>query len=79
MYRVGLIGNRAHQNVFGPIWNEWSDCEIVAAAEHHTQKGEALNQLYGVDVAADYDVVLEDPSVDIVSICTDFLSQAHIN
>lgn len=72
MYRIGLIGNRAHQNVYGPIWNERSDCEIVAAAEHHAEKGRALVDLYGVTVASDYNAVLEDPNVDIVSICTDF-------
>ncbi len=72
MYRIGLIGNRAHQNTYGPIWHEREDCEIVAAAEHHESKGEALSQLYGLEVARDYDAVLEDPNVDIVSICTDF-------
>ena len=72
MYRIGLIGNRAHQNSYGPIWNEREDCKIVAAAEHHEGKGEALSQLYGLEVARDYDAVLEDPNVDIVSICTDF-------
>ena len=41
MYRIGLIGNRAHQNTYGPIWHEREDCEIVAAAEHHEGKGEA--------------------------------------
>ena len=72
MYRIGLIGNRAHQNTYGPIWHEREDCKIVAAAEHHEGKGEALSQLYGLKVARDYDAVLEDPNVDIVSICTDF-------
>lgn len=72
MYRIGLIGNRAHQNSYGPIWHEREDCKIVAAAEHHAGKGEALSQLYGLEVARDYDAVLEDPNVDIVSICTDF-------
>ena len=72
MYRIGLIGNRAHQNSYGPIWHEREDCKIVAAAEHHKGKGEALSQLYGLEVARDYDAVLEDPNVDIVSICTDF-------
>ena len=72
MYRIGLIGNRAHQNSYGPIWHERKDCKIVAAAEHHEGKGEALSQLYGLEVARDYDAVLEDPNVDIVSICTDF-------
>lgn len=72
MYRIGLIGNRAHQNSYGPIWQEREDCKIVAAAEHHKGKGEALSQLYGLEVARDYDAVLEDPNVDIVSICTDF-------
>ena len=72
MYRIGLIGNRAHQNTYGPIWHEREDCEIVAAAEHHEDKGKALSQLYGVEVAREYDAVLEDPNVDIVSICTDF-------
>ena len=72
MYRIGLIGNRAHQNTYGPIWHEREDCEIIAAAEHHKGKGEALSQLYGIEVSQDYDAVLEDPNVDIVSICTDF-------
>jgi len=71
-YRIGLIGNRAHQNTFGPVWHNHPDCEIVAAAEHHVEKGRALKDLYGVDVATDYDAVLENPDVDIVSICTDF-------
>ena len=72
MYRIALIGNRAHQNVYGPVWNERSDCEIVAAAEHHAEKARGLAELYGVTVASDYNAVLEDPNVDIVSICTDF-------
>ncbi len=71
-YRIGLIGNRAHQNSFGPVWHSRSDCEIVAAAEHSIEKGRALTDLYGVDVVTDYDAVLNDPDVDIVSICTDF-------
>lgn len=71
-YRIGLIGNRAHQNTFGPVWHQHPDCEIVAAAEHNVEKGRALNDLYGVEVATDYDAVLENPDVDIVSICTDF-------
>ena len=58
--------------VYGPIWHEREDCKIVAAAEHHEGKGEALSQLYGLKVARDYDAVLENPNVDIVSICTDF-------
>ena len=33
MFRVGLIGNRAHQMLFGPIFEGRSDCRIVAAAE----------------------------------------------
>lgn len=71
-YGIGLIGNRAHQNTFGPVWHQHPECEIVAAAEHHVEKGRALKDLYGVDVATDYDAVFEDPQVDIVSICTDF-------
>ncbi len=71
-YRVGLIGNRAHQNVYGPIWQAREDCEIVAAAEHHVEKGRALSRIYGLEVAREYDAVLEDPDVDIVSVCTDF-------
>ena len=72
MYRIGLIGNRAHQNVYGPIWQERDDCEIVAAAEHQVEKGKALSRLYGLEVAREYDAVLENPTVDIASICTDF-------
>ena len=71
-YRIGLIGNRAHQNTFGPVWHNHPDCEIVAAAEHNVERGRALTDLYGVDVDTDYDAVLENPDVDIVSICTDF-------
>ena len=37
MYRIGLIGNRAHQNSYGPVWHEREDCKIVAAAEHHAK------------------------------------------
>lgn len=71
-FKVGLIGNRAHQNVYGPILQARSDCEIVAAAEHNLEKAQALEQLYGISVSQDYDAVLENPDVDFVSICTDF-------
>ncbi len=80
MYRIGLIGNRAHQNVYGPIWKKRSDCVIVAAAEHNPQKAKGLSDLYGINVVSDYDAVIEDPEVDIVSICTDFyLKRSLIN
>jgi myo-inositol 2-dehydrogenase/D-chiro-inositol 1-dehydrogenase len=71
-YGIGLIGNRAHQNTYGPIIHARSDCRIVAAAEHDPVKGDALGQAYGVECARAYDAVLEDPAVDIVSIATDF-------
>ena len=71
-YGIGLIGNRAHQNTFGPILHSRPDCQIVAAAEHIAAKGAPLEQAYGVRCVRDYDAVLEDPCVDIVSIATDF-------
>ena len=71
-YRIGLIGNRAHQNVYGPIWKGHSDCRVVAAAEHHPEKAQKLSEACGLEVVSDYDAVLEDPNVDVVSICTDF-------
>ena len=72
MFRVGLIGNRAHQMLFGPIFEGRSDCKIVAAAEHNTEKARPLEQRFKVKCAADYDAVLEDPNVDFVCIATDF-------
>ena len=71
-YHIGLIGNRAHQNSYGPVWHGRADCKIVAAAEHNVEKGRALSDLYGIDVVADYDAVLDNPDVDIVSVCSDF-------
>ena len=71
-YGIGLIGNRAHQNTFGPILHGRPDCQIVSAAEHIAAKGAPLEQAYGVRCVRDYDAVLEDPCVDIVSIATDF-------
>ena len=47
-YGIGLIGNRAHQNTFGPILHNRPDCQIVAAAEHLAAKGTPLEQAYGV-------------------------------
>ena len=72
MFRVGLIGNRAHQMLFGPIFEGRSDCRIVAAAEHNAEKARPLEQRFKVKCAADYDAVLEDPNVDFVCIATDF-------
>ena len=72
MFRVGLIGNRAHQMLFGPIFEERSDCQIVAVAEHHSEKAASLEQRFKIKCAADYDAVLEDPNVDFVCIATDF-------
>ncbi|OGG52986.1 MAG: hypothetical protein A3F84_19250 [Candidatus Handelsmanbacteria bacterium RIFCSPLOWO2_12_FULL_64_10] len=71
-FRVGLIGNRAHQMSYGPVFQKRSDCRIVAAAEHHPEKARPLEERFGVPCAADYDAVLEDPEVDLVSIATDF-------
>ncbi len=72
MYRVGLIGNRAHQMTYGPIIEARDDCRIVAAAEHNAEKAKPLESHFGVSCSADYDAVLEDPNVDVVSIATDF-------
>lgn len=72
MFRVGLLGNRAHQMIYGPIFKDRGDCTIVAAAEHNPEKARPLEERFGVRCASDYDAVLEDPNVDIVSIATDF-------
>lgn len=72
MFRVGLIGNRAHQMLLGPIFQARGDCKIVAAAEHHPEKARPLEQRFNVKCVADYDAVLENPEVDFVSIATDF-------
>ena len=71
-FRVGLIGNRAHQNSYGPILQAREDCRIVALAEHHPEKAKALEEIYGLSCSADYDAVLENPEVDLVSIAPDF-------
>ena len=71
-FRVGLIGNRAHQMTYAPILQAREDCTIVALAEHHPEKAKPLEERFGLPCAADYDAVLEDPDVDIVSIATDF-------
>jgi predicted dehydrogenase len=71
-YGVGLIGNRAHQMSYGPILETRHDCRIVAAAEHRADKAKPLEERFGVVCVADYDAVLEDPDVQIVSIATDF-------
>lgn len=71
-YGVGLLGNRAHQMSYGPILEAREDCRIVAAAEHRADKAVPLEERFGVACVADYDAVLEDPDVQIVSIATDF-------
>ncbi len=71
-YGVGLLGNRAHQMSYGPILEARQDCRIVAAAEHRADKAGLLEERFGVACGADYDDVLEDPDVHIVSIATDF-------
>jgi predicted dehydrogenase len=72
MFGVGLLGNRAHQTLLGPIFHGRNDCRIVAAAEHRPDKARPLEQRFGVPCATDYDSVLEDPQVDLVCIATDF-------
>jgi predicted dehydrogenase len=57
---------------YGPVFQKRDDCRIVAAAEHHPEKARPLADRFGVPCAADYDAVLEDPEVDLVSIATDF-------
>ena len=71
-YGVGLLGNRAHQMSYGPILEARQDCRIVAAAEHRADKAGPLEERFGVACSSDYDAVLEDPDVHIVSIATDF-------
>ncbi len=71
-YGVGLLGNRAHQMSYGPILEARRDCRIVAAAEHRADKAGPLEERFGVACGPDYDAVLEDPDVQIVSIATDF-------
>ena len=72
MFRVALIGNRAHQNTYGPLWKNRSDAEIVALAEHNAEKAAGLEELYGLPCSREYDAVLERDDVDIVCIATDF-------
>ena len=72
MNRVALIGNRAHQNTYGPRFRDHPDCEIVALAEHNAEKADALSSLYGLPCERDYDVALERDDVDLVCIATDF-------
>ena len=67
LHRIGLIGNRAHQMLWAPIFHQRSDCRIVAAAEHDAEKGRALEQ-FGVRCATDYDAVFDDPDVDIATL-----------
>ena len=78
IFRVGLIGNRAHQMSYGPVFQERDDCRIVAAAEHHAEKAKPLEERFGVPCSADYDSVLENPEVDIVSIATDFYLKRNL-
>ena len=61
-YGIGLIGNRAHQNTYGPILHDRPDCRIVAAAEHSAEKGAPLERAYGVECLRDYNAVMEDPA-----------------
>ena len=71
-FRVALIGNRAHQNSYGPIWAGREDSEIVALAEHNEVKAKAIEQKYGIPCSREYDAVLERDDIDIVCIATDF-------
>ncbi len=77
-YGIGLIGNRPHQMGYGAILEARDDCTIVAAAEHNAEKAAPMAERFGVDCAEDYDAVLEDPEVDIVSICTDFYLKRNL-
>ena len=71
-YGIGLIGNRPHQMGYGAALEARDDCSIVAAAEHNAGKAAPLEERFGLPCGSDYDAVLENPNVDIVSICTDF-------
>ena len=71
-FRIGLLGNRAHQMSYGPVFQRRPDCRIVAAAEHRPDKARPLAERFGVPCVSDYDAVIEDPEVDLVSIATDF-------
>ena len=76
--RVALIGNRAHQNTYGPLWRDRDDAEIVALAEHNAEKAAALGSLYGLPCERDYDAVLEREDVDLVCVATDFYLKARL-
>jgi len=71
-FRVALIGNRAHQNTYGPIWDAREDSEIVALAEHNEVKAKVIEGQYGLPCSREYDAVLERTDIDIVCIATDF-------
>ena len=71
-FRVALIGNRAHQNTYGPLWRNRKDAEIVALAEHNEEKAKDLEDLYGLPCSREYDAVLERDDIDIACIATDF-------
>ncbi len=71
-FRIALIGNRAHQNTYGPIWDAREDSVIVALAEHNEVKAKALEERYQLPCSREYDAVLERSDIDIVCIATDF-------
>ena len=75
-YGIGLIGNRPHQMGYGAILEARDDCDTIAAAEHNAEKAAPMAERFGVDCRDDYDAVLEDSRLDIVSICTP--SGAHL-
>ena len=80
--RVGIIGcggiaNGKHL----PALHKNKDTEIVAFCDIEVEKAISANEKYGTEssqVYADYKALLEDPSIDVVHVCTPNDSHAVI-
>ena len=71
MYRIGLIGNRRTRI---PTARSGMNERMRNRRSSRTPRRQRQSTISTLrrEVAREYDAVLEDPNVDIVSICTDF-------
>ena len=69
--KIGIIGcGSIAEFRHAPEYAENPEAEIVAYFDRNTQRAEKLADLYGGSVVKDYNAIIEDKTIDAISVCS---------
>lgn len=69
--KIGVIGcGRIALSAHLPSYKNNKDCEIVYVCDVIEEKAQKASETFGGKVVTDYKVIINDPEIDAISICT---------